>query len=169
MDTRRLVEPLVHWINAGPRWRLWAVVGGGGVLVAAVVLAAAGGGAADSTSLGGGVIVDILLKLGLVVGLIYASLFALRRWPGGLPGLFAAAPKQVAVLETTRLAPRQALHLVRAGSQVFLVGATDQTLTLLAEVELPAAPAPAPAAEFPAALHRALNTAETPVPAGEAA
>jgi flagellar biogenesis protein FliO len=49
----------------------------------------------------------------------------------------------VTLLETTRLSPRQALHLIRAGGQMYLIGATDQGVTLLAEVE----PAPAPLVE----------------------
>ena len=104
--------------------------------------------------------VSVILKLGLVVALIYASLYLLRRWQSGA---FDPARRQVTIVESARLTPRQALHLVRAGERLLLIGATDQSLTLLAEVEprpAEAQPTPAlPAARLPdfaAALSRAL-------------
>ncbi|MBP7690423.1 MAG: flagellar biosynthetic protein FliO [Anaerolineales bacterium] len=166
-----------RWLTAGPRWRAWAVGAAGVVSLGGLAwAAAAGGGAAaapaDDPLAGGGLVLDVMLKLGLVIALIYASLFALRRWPGGTAGLFTSAARQVTVLETTRLSPRQALHLVRAGGQVFLVGATDQSLTLLAELdhaEAPAASAPRSQPAFSAALGRALTGAEGAPRSGEAA
>jgi flagellar biogenesis protein FliO len=81
-----------------------------------------------------GLVFEVILKLGVVLVLIYASLYFLRRWQVGRPG---GLPPQVTILETTRLSPRQALHLVRVGSQVMLIGATDHSLALLSEeVEL---------------------------------
>ena len=76
---------------------------------------------------------DVLLKLGLVIGLIYLSLYFLRRWQGKLNG---RTTRQLNVIETLSLSPRQTLHLVRAGTQVFLIGATDQTLTQLSPIDL---------------------------------
>jgi flagellar biosynthetic protein FliO len=86
------------------------------------------GGWVSSTSLAAGV----LFKFGLVIALLYTSLYLLRRWRGEA---LAGSNRQLAVLETTHLSPRQALHLVRAGDQVLLIGATDQNLTFLAHVE----------------------------------
>ena len=81
-----------------------------------------------------GLVFEVILKLGVVLVLIYLSLYFLRRWQVGRPG---GLPRQVIILETTRLSPRQALHLVRVGSQVMLIGATDNSLALLSEeVEL---------------------------------
>ncbi len=81
-----------------------------------------------------GLAFEVLLKLGVVVLLIYLTLFFLRRWQVVRPGRL---PRQVTVLETTRLSPRQALHLVQVGKQVMLIGATDSALALLSEeVEL---------------------------------
>lgn len=77
--------------------------------------------------------INVLFKLGIVVLLIYASLYILRRFQSGKLG---SSPKQLSILETTHLSPRQALHLVKVGEQVILLGATDQSLSLLAEVEL---------------------------------
>lgn len=42
------------------------------------------------------------------------------------------------VMESVRLSPKQALHLVRVGEQQFLVGATDQQISLISAVDLPA-------------------------------
>jgi flagellar protein FliO/FliZ len=109
-----------------------------------------------------GLAARVLLNLGLVVGLIYGSLYLLRRWQGGAPG--ARPARQLAVLETTRLAPRQAVHLLRVGERTLLIGATDQSVTLLAEMEpqaeaeADAAPTLTPASEllpFVEALRRA--------------
>lgn len=43
---------------------------------------------------------------------------------------------QMMVVESIRLSPKQALHLVRVGGQQFLVGATDQTISLISQVDL---------------------------------
>ncbi|MBL8055359.1 MAG: flagellar biosynthetic protein FliO, partial [Anaerolineales bacterium] len=115
----------------GSAWRR-PLLGAAG-LVGLVLLGAVAGGGASAEGEGaldtGRLVVDVLVKLGLVLVLIYASLYLLRRWQGGAlggTGLFAPRTRQVTLLETTRLSPRQALHLVRAGGQVFLLGATDQ-------------------------------------------
>ncbi len=79
--------------------------------------------------------VNVLIKFGLVIGLLYAILYVVRRWRGGV---LVKTNHQLAVLETTHLSPRQALHLVRVGDQLLLIGATDQSLTFLADVNLPA-------------------------------
>lgn len=44
--------------------------------------------------------------------------------------------KNLQIVETVRITPKQAIHLVRAGNQCFLVGATDQTLNLISQVEI---------------------------------
>lgn len=76
---------------------------------------------------------SVILKLGVVVILIYMSLYLIHRWQGRIRG---KSTNQLAILETTHLSPRQALHLVQAGSKVVLIGATDQTLTMLTEVDI---------------------------------
>jgi flagellar biosynthetic protein FliO len=103
---------------------------------------------------------SVTLKLAFVLALIYGGMFLLRRWPAGW---LAANKKRVALLETTRLSPRQALHLVQVGDRTLLVGATDQAVTLLTEIDLPpesqaatAQTRPAPVA-FTRALDQALN------------
>lgn len=106
---------------------------------------------------------DVLLKLGFVIGLIYASLYLLRRWQGQMTG---RPTRQMRVVESLSLAPRQTLHLVRVGSQTLLIGATDQTLTQLGSVDLPPEPIPTsekPAPSFSSLLAQSLPLAFSPV------
>jgi len=44
------------------------------------------------------------------------------------------------VIETVRLSPKQALHLVTVGDRQLLIGATDQNVSLLTPVELDLTP-----------------------------
>lgn len=176
MNTGRWMADAQRWLSSGPRWRAWAVVGGGlaGLAWFGWEAAAGLGGAAQSTAAdplsSGTLVLDVFVKLGLVIALIYGALFAWRRWQGGpaaVRGLFAAPQRQLTLLETTRLSPRQALHLVRVGGQTWLIGATDQGIALLAEVE-PAEVSPRPAASVPpfaATLNRALTGAAPAEPA----
>lgn len=105
---------------------------------------------------------DVLLKLGFVIGLIYVSLYLLRRWQGQMTG---RSTRQLRVIESLSLAPRQTLHLVRVGSQTLLIGATDQTLTQLGAVDLPPDPEPTPekpAPTFSSLLAQSLPLAFSP-------
>jgi flagellar biosynthetic protein FliO len=79
--------------------------------------------------------ISVLFKLGLVIVLIYASMIFLRRWRVSIP---SRPNRQISVLETARLSPRQAIHLVRVKDQLLLIGATDQGLSLLTEFDTPA-------------------------------
>ena len=121
-----IIERVRHW----PRWALWAL---GMSLIAVVwLLAALGGTNREATINPLWVALDLVIKLSLVLGLIYGSLYLLKRWQGTS---LARPNKQVRLLETTRLTPRQGLHLVQAGDRVLLIGATDNHLTTLAEID----------------------------------
>ncbi|MCI0521603.1 MAG: flagellar biosynthetic protein FliO [Chloroflexi bacterium] len=99
---------------------------------------------------------SVLLKLGVVIGLIYASLYLLRRMQ---PGSASPRPRQLTLVETMHLSPRQKLHMVRVGGQTYLIGATDQALSLLSAVEGLPEDAPAAPQEQPA-LPRPLTFAD---------
>ncbi|HMQ51756.1 MAG TPA: flagellar biosynthetic protein FliO [Anaerolineae bacterium] len=99
----------------------------------------------------------LVLKLGLVLGLVYVSMAGLR-WlkqhkVGGLGG-----GHTVRVLETTGLGPNQALHLVVVGDKTLLIGATPQQLSLISELTDISVPLPAESlnqtAEFETLLSR---------------
>ncbi len=79
---------------------------------------------------------EVFIKLILVVVLLYIFLFLLRAWQGKRVG--GAKVKNLYIEESVHLSPRQALHLVKVGSRNLLIGATDQNLNLIAEVELEA-------------------------------
>ena len=101
-------------------------------------LVAGGGGTASSglsTNQPPSILVlglSVLFKLGLVIVLIFASMILFRRWRVTFP---ARPDRQISILETARLSPRQAIHLVLVRDQVLLIGATDQGLALLTEFD----------------------------------
>lgn len=101
-------------------------------------------------------VISVFLKFGVVILLIYVSLLALRKWQFGRAG---GVQRQMAILETTHLSPRQALHIVRVGEKTLLIGATDQSLTCLSEL---AAPATNVSGEFATKLKLAQDS-ETPL------
>ena len=88
-----------------------------------------GGLLADPTS----ITLNVAFRLFFVLAIIYFC-YALYRW--FLNRKINQIPqKRLSVIETVRLTPRQAVHIIRVGSQEFLVGATDQTMNLISEIE----------------------------------
>ncbi len=82
--------------------------------------------------------VNVILKLGLVLLLIYGSVIILRRLQSSQHPRFR---KEIKIIETTHLSPNRTVHLVQVGKQVYLLGATDHEVTLLSkldEEEIPA-------------------------------
>lgn len=79
------------------------------------------------------------VKLVVVLLLIFASAIFARRWLQ--PGLHGKSVRQMRLMESVRLSPKQALHLVSVGDQQFLIGATDQNVTLISQVEVSLDPA----------------------------
>lgn len=78
---------------------------------------------------------DAFIKFIAVLLLIFGGAVVLRRWQGTRSS--AASTRRLAVVETVRLSQRQALHLVHAGNQCFLVGATDHHISLISTVDAP--------------------------------
>lgn len=76
---------------------------------------------------------SVLVKLIIVLLLIVASSMIFRRWLQ--PGMRGKKTCQVKLLETVRLSPRQAVHLISVGGQQLLIGATDQNVSLLTQLE----------------------------------
>ncbi len=77
----------------------------------------------------------VFVKLVGVLLLLFGVAYFVKRWKGNTSPIQNHI-NQMSIVESLRLSPRQALHLVKAGDQVFLVGATDQALTLVSEVDV---------------------------------
>jgi len=86
------------------------------------------------------------VKLIIVLLLIVGVALVFRRWIQ--PGAGINATRQMRLVETIRLSPRQALHLVTVGNQKLLIGATDQSVSLISPIE-----ADESGLEFGALLH----------------
>jgi flagellar biosynthetic protein FliO len=76
---------------------------------------------------------SVFIKLIGVLFLIVGSTVLLRRWM--LVSPTGKAARQLHLLETVRLSPKQALHLIVVGDQQLLIGATDQSIALIAPIE----------------------------------
>ncbi len=75
---------------------------------------------------------NVFLKLGLVLVLIYSGAIFLRRRQNGCQ---LTHRKQIQILETANLSPHRALHLVKVGGRTYLIGATDHNIQLLSNLE----------------------------------
>jgi flagellar biogenesis protein FliO len=72
-------------------------------------------------------LLSILVVAGLGAGVVYVSKKLLPKI-SNMPG------KQIRVIETHHLAPRKSIHLIAAGSRRLLIGSTNETITMLADV-----------------------------------
>ena len=79
---------------------------------------------------------DLVIKLGLVIGLIYLTMWALRRFMSGARAS-RSAPGRLSVLDTTLLAPNRAVYLVEVADRVLVLGSTANALNTLAEITEP--------------------------------
>lgn len=68
-----------------------------------------------------------------VLVLIVGCAIVLKRVQKNQVGIHS--DRGMSVLESIRLSPKQALHLIRVGDEYFLVGATDQNLNLISRVK----------------------------------
>ena len=80
------------------------------------------------------VVLDLFLKLGVALGVAYMSLYALRSLMGR-SGTLPARKSLLKVIESASLGPNRAVHLVRAGQKLLVLGSTAEQITLLSEVE----------------------------------
>lgn len=80
---------------------------------------------------------DLVVKLGLVIGLIYVVMWLLRTYLGGKRSL-ARGGGRLDVLEATLLAPGRSVYLVDVADRVLVLGATSGSLSTLAEITEPA-------------------------------
>ena len=81
---------------------------------------------------------DLVVKLGLVIGLIYVVMWLLRTYLGGKRPLIRSTGR-LDVLEASALAPGRSLYLVEVADRVLVLGATSGSLSTLAEITDPGA------------------------------
>jgi len=126
-------------LQALPRWAQSLI--GLGIMAVFILIALFGAAGDQSTVTGSGTsalssfwtILGVFWRLGLVLLIAYFSLYFLRRWQGNGVG---RSKKQFTILESHHLSPRQAIHLVQIGEQVFFIGATDQSISLISEIAM---------------------------------
>jgi flagellar biogenesis protein FliO len=135
-------------MSAGSPWRRVLLVVCVAVLAGAVWAVADEGGAGDGERIrqpgdgpadgppGGDVWpwVQTGVALAVVIGLIFATRYVLRRW-GGAPGVAADGGGAAAdVLARQPLSARERLYVVRFGERVVLVGSSPSGLAALSEL-----------------------------------
>ena len=80
---------------------------------------------------------DILLALGLVLALIFACFFAIRKvmkWSGATPG---SSGKHLSIIESMTLAPRTSIHLAVIHDRVLILSQTEGGIQLVSEIKDP--------------------------------
>lgn len=90
-------------------------------------------GAQQAPTLSGGDIAALVVKIGVVAGVLGASLWLLRRY-AGQRGRVQGRTGAVAIADTIPLAQGRAVYVLDVGDRALIVGATPQQLSLLAEV-----------------------------------
>jgi flagellar biosynthetic protein FliO len=127
-------QNFLKWFNSRPRWlQIFLII----LLSLLVVLGFwlsdykaqdSASSMMESTSW----ILGAILKFGIVLLLIYGAAIVFRRWQ---IGSVKSSTRRMKVIESTALSPRRALFLVQVDGQMFMVGATDQSVNLIAEIE----------------------------------
>jgi flagellar protein FliO/FliZ len=132
----QLLNLFKRWLKMSSKKQQWtAVLTVVGLLCTVALLAMNGGAEPARDPLGSTPLyfIGAFVKLVVVLLLILASAIFARRWLQ--PGLKGKSVRQMRLMESVRLSPKQALHLVAVGDQQFLIGATDQNVTLISPVE----------------------------------
>lgn len=78
------------------------------------------------------IMVSVSLKLLIVLLLIYLAAFFFQKFD---IGSLRKTQKNMQIIETLALTPRRALYLIKVGNQSILIGATDQSVTLIKEID----------------------------------
>lgn len=84
---------------------------------------------------GGGSVARAVFGLVVVLAAIYGVHWLLKKWGQSRLQGVAGRSGVIDVVATTPLAQGRALHLVRVGGELVLVGATEQSITRLGEVD----------------------------------
>jgi flagellar biosynthetic protein FliO len=131
-----ILTSMKKWLeSASQKQKLTAVLLGFSLLSTIALFAMNGSSepAADPLNSTPFYFLGVFVKLIGVLLLIVASAVIFRRW--FQPGFHGKTTRRLLLLETVRLSPKQALHLVSIGDQQLLIGATDQHVSLITSIE----------------------------------
>jgi len=87
-----------------------------------------GGGAFSST----GLALSVFFRWIAVIGLVYLAFIFFRKWQTGKTG---QTIRRLSVSERFHLSPKQTLILARVDDREFLIGATDSSINMIAELD----------------------------------
>ena len=80
---------------------------------------------------------DLVIKLGLVIGLIYLTMWALRTYVLNPRSRVTRFPGHLDVIDSAVLGPGRQLYVVQVAGRVLVLGATSGSLATLAEITDP--------------------------------
>jgi flagellar protein FliO/FliZ len=95
-------------------------------LPAGVTDSSGGGSATTGISSSSGAIARTIVGLAIVLAVVYGLYWLLKSAAKSRAG---QSDGRIEVVATTTLAPNRALHLIRSGDELILVGATEQSVT----------------------------------------
>lgn len=82
----------------------------------------------------GPTLLQLVGALILVVGIIYASVWLMKRYS---TGKIAGGGNLISIVERRHLTPKQAIYLVKVGEKHLLIGASESGLSKLSDIEIP--------------------------------
>jgi flagellar biosynthetic protein FliO len=85
----------------------------------------------------GGTLLQLAGALLLIIVIIYASVWLMKRYTGGRTSLGGDLIK---VIERRHLSPKQAIYVIKVGERHVLLGATETGINKLCDVEIPLPP-----------------------------
>ena len=88
-----------------------------------------GGGAISGASGGAGALARMVVGLAIVLLVVYGVYWLLKKRYRGSAGAGAVADGRLQIVATTALAGNRAVHLLRAGDELFLIGSSEQSVT----------------------------------------
>lgn len=124
---------LLNKIFRARAYRRWSIFGLVALFAIFLVLSIAGATSPPSGSFSA-LLMEMIINTIVVLGLLFLVVAAFRRWQRHSGH---EQRRNLAMVESLRLSPKQAIHIVRVGERHLLVGASDTQISLLTEVQTP--------------------------------
>jgi flagellar biosynthetic protein FliO len=147
-------EPKTAWRQLVGLFGLPKLIGAVVVVVLVVVAFVLPGGEGSDPFEGPGAALDLTLKLGAVLALLYVALAALKRYTGGTAKQRGTL---LDVLDSKTLAPNRSVYVIRAGEKRLVLGVTQNQITTLAELDAEPSVRTGSQADFAAQLQQELR------------